>query len=252
VTSGFKDHFSARSDDYARYRPTYPDELFRFLASVVEERSVAWDCATGSGQVAVALTTYFSRVIASDASESQVAAAIPHPHVRYRVAAAEQSGLADNSVDLLTVGQAFHWFDEAVFLSEAQRVLKPSGVLAIWCYELCHVANECDAIIDTLYRDIVGEYWPPERVMIEQGYRGVQLPGEIVAAPTFEMSLNWRHQDMLGYLGTWSACKRYESEKDSDPVALIAATLAESWGKEERRVCWPLQIKVCRANTLLE
>lgn len=249
---GFKDHFSARSDDYARYRPTYPDELFQYLASVVDERSVAWDCATGSGQAAVALAGYFLRVIASDASESQVSAAIPHPHVTYRVASAEQSGLTDNSVDLLTVGQAFHWFDEALFLCEAQRVLKRSGVLAIWCYELCHVATECDAIIDTLYRDIVGEFWPPERVTIEQGYRGVQLPGEAIAAPTFEMSSNWRVEDMLGYLGTWSACKRYESEKGSDPVALIAVQLAEAWGEGERRVSWPLKIKVCRANTLLE
>jgi hypothetical protein len=197
VTVGFKDHFSARSDDYARYRPTYPDKLFQYLASVVEERSVAWDCATGSGQ-------------------------------------------------------AFHWFYEAMFLSEAQRVLKPSGVLAIWCYELCLVAKKCDAIIDTLYRDIVGEFWPPERVTIEQGYASVQLPGEAIAAPTFEMSLSWRVEDMLGYLRTWSACKRYESEKGSDPVALIAVPLAEAWGKEERRVSWPLQIKVCRANTLLE
>jgi len=252
VTVGFKDHFSARSDDYVRYRPTYPDELFQYLASVVEERSVAWDCATGSGQAAVALAKYFSHVIASDASESQVSAAIPHPHVTYRVASAEQSGLADNSVDLLTVGQAFHWFDEAMFLSEAQRVLKPSGVLAIWCYELCLVTNKCDAIIDRLYRDIVGEFWPPERVTIEQGYQGVQLPGEAIAAPAFEMSLNWQVEDMLGYLGTWSACKLYESEKGSDPVALIAAPLAEAWGKGERRVSWPLQIKVCRANTLLE
>jgi len=252
VTLGFKDHFSTRPDDYARYRPTYPDELFEYLASVVEERSVAWDCATGSGQAAVALARYFPRIIASDASESQVAAAIPHPQVTYRVAAAEQSGLADNSVDLLTVGQAFHWFDEAMFLSEAQRVLKSSGVLAIWCYEICLVTDKCDAIIDTLYRDIVGDFWPPERVTIEQGYASVRLPGEAIVAPRVEMTLNWRVEDMLGYLGTWSACKHFKAEKGSDPVALIAAPLADAWGKGEHRVSWPLQIKVCRANTLLE
>ena len=252
MTVGFKDHFSARSDSYAQYRPTYPPDLFQFLASVVEGHSVAWDCATGSGQAALALADYFKEVIASDASESQIAAAIPHPRVNYRVARAEQSGLADNCVDLLTVGQAFHWFDEAAFFSEAQRVLTPSGVLAIWCYELCHVATECDAIVDTLYREIVGEYWPPERVTIDQGYSRVTLPGEAVAVPTFDMLLDWEVSDMLGYLRTWSASKRFEVEKGSDPVALIEVQLAAAWGDRARRVTWPLHIKASRANTLVE
>lgn len=252
MTGGFKDHFSARSSHYAQYRPTYPDELFQFLTSVVDAHSVAWDCATGNGQAAIALGDYFSKVIASDASRTQIASAIPHPGVEYRVASAEYSGLEDNSVDLLTVGQAFHWFDEAAFLAEAQRVLKPPGVLAIWCYELCHVTNDCDAIVDTLYRDIVGEYWPPERVTIEQGYSGVTLPGELVVVPALNMTLDWVVGDMLGYLRTWSACKRYESEKGSDPVALIAKRLAAVWGEDTRRVTWPLHVKVSRANTLLE
>ena len=252
MTVGFKDHFSLRSDGYARYRPTYPDELFRFLASTAVNHDVAWDCATGSGQAAVTLTDYFSTVVASDASRSQIDAATTHPNVEYRVAGAEQSGLADNSVDLVTVGQAFHWFDQDDFFAEASRVLKPAGVLAIWCYELCHVTIKCDAIVDTLYRDIVGEFWPPERLMIEQGYSNVKLPGEAVAVPDFEMSLAWRAADMLGYLRTWSACKRYEAEKGSDPVREIAAQLVAAWGDEERQVSWPLCLKASRAKTLLE
>jgi len=252
VTVGFKDHFSARSGCYAQYRPTYPHELFQFLASVAENHSVAWDCATGSGQAAMVLADYFKKVIASDASRSQIAAAVPAPRVEYRVASAEQSGLAGNGVDLVTVGQAFHWFDEASFLAEAQRVLRPSGVLAIWCYELCHVTQECDAIVDTLYRDIVGEYWPPERVMIEEGYALVDLPGEPLEVPAFEMTSDWKASDMLGYLRTWSACKRFESEKGSDPVVLVEAGLAAAWGDGLRRVTWPLHIKASRANTLVE
>ena len=252
MTAGFKDHFSTQSVGYAQYRPTYPDALFQFLASVSSQHLLAWDCATGSGQAAVALADFFDEVIASDASESQIAAAAKHSQVEYHVASAEQSGLTDNSVDLLTVGQAFHWFDEALFLAEAQRVLKPSGVLAIWCYELCHVTKECDAIVDTLYREIVGEYWPPERVRIEQGYSSVKLPGEVIAVPEFKMALGWRVADMLGYLRTWSASKRYESEKGSDPVLSVEAELRKSWGEGERRVTWPLYLKVSRANTLLE
>ncbi len=252
MTVGFKDHFSTRSRGYAQYRPSYPDELFQFLASITDDRNLAWDCATGSGQAAVALADYFSDVIATDASQSQIDTAVVHPQVEYRVATAEQSGLAEESVDLLTVGQALHWFDRALFIDEARRVLKPRGALAIWCYELCHVTDECDVLIHTLYRDIVGDFWPPERVTIEQGYSNVELPGESVAVPEFEMSLDWRAADMFGYLRTWSACKHYESEKGSDPVTEIEAELAEAWGDKERRVVWPLRIKISRVNTLLE
>ena len=252
MTAEFKDHFSKGSGGYAQYRPTYPDELFRFLSSVTVDHTSAWDCATGSGQAAIALTNYFSNVIASDASQSQIDAAMAHSEVDYRVAPAEESGLEDQSQDLVTVGQALHWFDEQAFMAEAGRVLRPDGVLAVWFYEICHVNAECDVIVDTLYRDIVGDYWPPERATIESGYVDVEMPGEPIMVPPFEMSLDWSASDMLGFLRTWSACKRYESDKGSDPVVLIAAPLEAAWGPNSRRVVWPLQIKASRVNTLLE
>jgi len=252
VTGGFKDHFSALSAAYSKYRPTYPVELFQFLASIVSANTLAWDCATGSGQVAVELTDYFSDVVASDASQSQIHAATQYAGVEYRVATAEQSGLADSSVDLITVGQAFHWFDEPLFMAEVCRVLRPEGVLAIWCYELCAVSDECDAIVDKLYRDILEDYWSPERMMVEQGYSGVTMPGVAVPAPEFVMSLEWCAADMLGYLRTWSACKRFESQKGSDPVEIISAELGSAWGDGVRLVTWPLSIKVSRPNTLLD
>jgi SAM-dependent methyltransferase len=252
LTVGFKDHFSQRSDNYGQYRPTYPDKLFQFLASEVANDEIAWDCGTGNGQAATALADYFRKVVASDASQSQIAAAVPDPRVDYRVASAEESGLASGSVDLVTVGQAFHWFDRSLFMAEAQRVLKPAGVLAIWCYELCNVNEECDAIVDTLYRDIVGKHWPPERIMIEQAYSDVEMPGETIQAPELRMTLEWRAAEMLGYLRTWSACLRFEQENKRDPVDEIAANLSEAWGNESRQVFWPLHIKASRANTLVE
>lgn len=131
-------------------------------------------------------------------------------------------------------------------------MLRPNGVLALWCYEICEVTIECDAIIDRLYRDIVGAYWPPERVLIEQGYDDLELPGAAIDAPPFDMSLDWTAADMLGYLRTWSACKRYEAEQGSDPVEQIEAALVDAWGPESRRVSWPLKLKISRPNTLLE
>ncbi len=249
---GFKDHFSRQADGYARYRPTYPPELFRYLTSLADSPSVCWDCATGNGQAAIALAEHFGQVIASDASEAQIAQAAAHPGVSYRVATAERSGLDSGSVELVTVGQAFHWFDAAAFFREAKRVLRPKGVLALWCYGVCEVSEECDAVIDRLYSGIVGDFWPPERAMIEQGYAGVELPGMPIAAPSFDMSLDWTAADMLGYLRTWSAVKHYEAAHGSDPVAEIEASLHEAWGASRRRVSWPLKLKISRPNTLLE
>ncbi len=252
VPAHFKDHFSTQSGDYARFRPSYPATLFDFLSSVTSQHTFAWDAATGNGQAAVALTNYFRGVVASDASEAQIASAIPHPKVEYRVARAEDSGLDDNTIDLVTVGQAFHWFEQDAFLREAARVLHSDGVLALWCYEICHVNEQCDAVIDRLYSDIVGGYWPAERVFIEQGYDSVTLPGEQLVTPDLAMSLQWTAQDMLGYVSTWSACKRYQADKGKDPVEIISEALVRSWGEAARTVSWPLKLKVSRINSLLE
>src|ERR1051326_7411546 len=107
----FKDHFSKQATGYAKFRPRYPQKLFDYLGSIAPSRQLAWDCATGNGQAAVGLASVFDRVIATDASEKQIANAEQHDHVEYRVAPAEESGLESSSIDLIMVAQALHWFD---------------------------------------------------------------------------------------------------------------------------------------------
>lgn len=241
----FKDHFSAQSAGYARRRPHYPPELYEFLAGLGGRR-FAWDCATGNGQAAVALAERFGRVIATDASRAQIDAAMPHPAVSYRVAAAEDSGLDTDSVDLVTVGQALHWFDTPRFFAEAARVLVPGGSVAAWCYELCIVSPECDAAVGRLYDEIVAPFWPPERRLIEERYAGIRFPGTEIDVPAFHMSVRWTVDDMLGYLRTWSACQRYRREHGDDPVGQVEAELRKAWGGASRTVRWPLTARVSR------
>jgi SAM-dependent methyltransferase len=159
----FKDHFSSASDRYAAYRPDYPAALFAWLAGLCAERELAWDCATGSGQAALGLAPHFRRVVATDASAEQVRHAAPHPLIDYRVAPAEASGLADHSVDLVTVAQAAHWFDLPRFYAEAARVLKPGGAIAVWGYGRMLLPGEMDGLFQRFYAKTVGPYWPPER-----------------------------------------------------------------------------------------
>ncbi len=130
----FHDHFSGVANRYADFRPHYPAALFDWLATLVPKDSLVWDCAAGNGQASYDLATRFAHVIATDASKEQIASATPHPKVEFRVAPAEQSGLADGSAGLITVAQAVHWFDLDRFWVEAKRVLKGGGLLAFWGY----------------------------------------------------------------------------------------------------------------------
>lgn len=224
----------------------YPESLFDFLADCCKDLVHAWDCATGNGQTAVALTRFFDRVTATDASAAQIEAAKMHPKIDYRVANAEASGLPGKSVDLITVSQALHWFAIDRFFDEAVRVLVPGGVLAAWSYELCTVDPACDAIILGFYREI-DEYWPPERRMVEERYRNVILPMPAIAAPDFEMAAEWTADAMLGYLRTWSACQRCLRDRGVDPVSALEDALRASWGASAREVRWPLALKIGRA-----
>src|ERR1700744_5481314 len=105
----FKDHFSGVAGRYADFRPRYPVELFDYLAGFATPDATVWDCAAGNGQATLDLAERHARVIATDASAEQIAAAPSHPRVEYRVAPAEQSGLPEASVALITVAQALHW-----------------------------------------------------------------------------------------------------------------------------------------------
>ncbi|HEU0053369.1 MAG TPA: class I SAM-dependent methyltransferase [Longimicrobium sp.] len=245
-SAAFKDHFSGHADAYARYRPTYPPALFDWLAEIAPDRERAWDCATGNGQAARELAERFGEVIATDASEKQIHAALPQPRIAYRVAPAEASGIEDASVSLVTVAQAVHWFDLDAFYREARRVLKPGGVLAVWAYKVFTSTPEIDRVVDHLYRDVVGPYWPLDRGMIEEDYRPVVLPFETVAAPLFAMEAWWTLDDAAGYLRTWSATRGYLEAHGADPVELVMNDLARAWGDGERLVSWPLILKVGR------
>ena len=152
----FKGHFSGHAVEYAKFRPHYPDELFEYLALISPRHELAWDCATGNGPAAVGLARHFDSVIATDASAQQIASAELNDRISYRVAPAEASGIDSASVDLILVAQALHWFDIDRFFTEAKRVLKENGALAISSYNVLEIAPEIDAIIWEFYRETTG------------------------------------------------------------------------------------------------
>jgi SAM-dependent methyltransferase len=242
----FKDHFSAHAAEYARYRPRYPDVLFEYLASLCPANEVAWDCATGNGQAAHGLAAHFARVVATDASADQIANAAPHARVAYHVATAAASPLAARAADLVTVAQALHWLDLDAFYAEVKRVLKPGGVLAVWAYGLLQIDPAVDAVVKRFYEEVVGPYWPLERRLVEDRYQSLPFPFEEIELPAFSMSLAWSLDDLYGYLGTWSATRRFMKTHGANPTDQIADALAEAWGDpdETKLAEWGLPLRV--------
>lgn len=250
---GFQDHFSKQAADYAKYRPTYPDALFDWLAAEAPSRALALDVATGNGQAALALAVAarFERVVATEPSEAQLAAAPAHPGVVYRQEPAERCSLEDASADLVTVAQALHWFDVPAFLAEAARVLRPGGLLAVWCYTRFASEPALDAILGRFYEDVVGPYWPPERRWLESGYAGLALPASLarlVAVPRFAMEARWTLDELLGYLATWSATQRYRDARAEDPLAPLRRELEGAFTAPAtpRAFRWPLELLAAR------
>jgi SAM-dependent methyltransferase len=241
----FRDHFSGVATGYARYRPGYPGALFDWLAGVAPRRELAWDCACGSGQAARPLASRFARIVATDASLQQLANASPIDDVSLCAAAAEAAPLAAGTVDLVTVGQALHWFDLDAFAAEVRRVLVPGGVVAAWTYGLPRIDDDqIDAVIHSFIDETLGPYWPPETEHVLDGYASLVLPFAALDPPPFVMTAEWSLSRFLSFTQTWSGVARFIEARGDDPVDVLADRLAPLWDADSggRTVRWTLKI----------
>ncbi len=248
-TKKFQDHFSGVANRYADFRPHYPAAFFDYLATLVSPNATVWDCACGNGQASHDLAARFAKVTATDASKEQIASATPNPKIEFCAATAEESGLPDQSVELVTVAQALHWFNFEKFFAEVRRVLKPGGVLAAWAYGVNQVEGEAvNEIVQDFYSNVVGPFWPPERMLVEEGYRTIPFPFQEISAPVFKMEVRWTMEQLLGYFSTWSATNRYIKANGTNPLPGLGDKLLAIWGdvNSPRLVSWPLSLRVGR------
>ncbi len=243
----FKDHFSGHAGAYARFRPNYPPALFAWIAEQAPSRLVAWDCACGSGQAAAQLAGHFDAVIATDASARQIECASGPANVEFRVAGADHSGLPARSVDAICVAQALHWFDVEAFYAEARRVARAGAVLAVWMYASVKVSG-LTPLLTEFEHVTVGPYWPAERKHIDNRYAQLQLPGRQLHVPGWQMAAQWPLAHLLGYVGSWSAVRRYRAATGTDPLPALADELTAQWGDPRtcRDIRWPLVVRATR------
>jgi ubiquinone/menaquinone biosynthesis C-methylase UbiE len=243
--------FSQNSDQYAKHRPQYPEELFAYLNEISAEHDSAWDCATGNGQAAISCAKYFTHVEATDISAEQIQHCLVHPKIHYSVCPAEHTPFANNSFDLIVVATAVHWFDQAQFFQEVERVLKPKGILAIWSYGFFTIESEIDDMIAKELLEPIDPFWASGNRQVMNGYRDLILPLEKISnLPSFSMQVEWNLEQLSAYLRTWSAVKRYSTELGIDSVARLESKLKKTWKdpNDVKVASMPLFLKVSRKS----
>jgi len=248
MTTSSANHFSSKSEEYSFSRPLYPDSLFKFLNEITSNKDLAWDCATGNGQAAIGLCKYFNKVIASDASTSQINNRFQRDNITYDVFPAENANIQDNCVNLITVAQAVHWFDLERFYREVRRVGKRNGIIAVWSYGM----HKIDPVIDkigeklTVRGEILGKYWPQETKYVKDDYKTIPFPFKEIEVPGFEMRVTWSLDDLFAYMQTWSSVKRFQKEKNYNPLDLVKEEMKNLWGKEDEQklIRWDVNLRI--------
>jgi SAM-dependent methyltransferase len=244
-SSNFRDYFSGHAGDYASGRPVYPPSLVMALAERCRGHELALDCGCGSGQLSTLLAERFERVVAIDPSAPQIAHALPHPRVEYRVAPAEHSGVAGQSADLVVAAQAVHWFDQPAFWQEVRRVARPGALCALVTYNLLHIEPRIDACIRHFHDVVLQEHWPPERASVINDYRDIAFPFPELAMPPLEIVAEWQFEGLINYLKTWSALKLAEKKLPESPLVAVRRELEALWGESSQRrtLRWPLTVR---------
>lgn len=157
--------FTDRVGDYAKYRPTYPEALFADLDAFWSSSSVVADVGAGTGLFTRLVAPRVGRVWALEPNEAMrtegQAQSGEFPSITWASGTAEDTGLADASLDALVCAQAFHWFNRAPTAREWRRILKPSApVVLVW--------NERDEEASPLQADynVLLNRWCPEYPLV--------------------------------------------------------------------------------------
>lgn len=237
---------------YAKYRPTTPEIVIHKILNFLKQQDCpplkALDVGCGSGQSTRILAEHFKEVVGTDVSENQLKEAQLNPenpkNVTFRISPAESCPLEDGSVSVITASQCAHWFNLDQFYKEADRLLKPNGVLAIYGYEIPKfiVDNDpiqCKQLNDLLfeYYESLSPYWEPARRTVDDCYRSITLPyqdqsrEEAIRVRKSSSALSY-----LGYLTSWSGYQSWlkqDKEAAEERFNQFIKQLKEILGKED-------------------
>jgi SAM-dependent methyltransferase len=208
--------FSTRVDAYTRYRPDYPDALVPELLDKTGLEAGAKVADIGSG------TGIFTRHLLQQ--QLKAYAVEPNPPMRAAAEAslgddprftsvdgkAEQTGLADASIDLITAAQAFHWFDQTAARTEFRRILKPTGQVAL-IWNRRDTRQPLQQAYDAILREFAPEYGKVNHMGLDADQIGSFLQPERMQQLHFANCQRLDFNGLLGRLQSSSYCPAVDS-----------------------------------------
>lgn len=277
----FRSYDRASAAAYASHRKGYPQRLFdHILKQHVDAGGgldVLVDVGCGPGPATRQLAPRFEKVYGLDPGDSMIDAARElggstktGGRIVYALSSAEEidvtlerMGVANESVDMITVATAAHWFDMPRFYAAAAKMLKPTGTLAMWCTGWWHVdkrrtpnAEKVSAVMDDyllermrawampgnliccgLYKNLelpwttgVGEDWDKERFSRRTWNEGGRLEEDEMGqeGDGFLLRMNVTWEEARAMLGTQSMVNRWrEAHKDALQRGEVKDTIDE-------------------------
>lgn len=215
--------WSKTSEDYAIHRPGYLPSFYqrldRFGIGVPGQKVL--DLATGTGTLARSFAAAGAEVVGIDIAEGQIdsakrLAAEENVTVDFRVSSAEESGLPDNSFDLISASQCWLYFDKSRIIPEVKRLLKPGGRLMTchlcWLPRVDEIARETEALVLKHNPDWSAGDWSGAIPYFPEWASG---EFEIEAMFYFDEEIRFTHESWRGRI---RACRGVAATLPSDRV----------------------------------
>ena len=159
-----KTRFSNRVENYVRYRPSYPETIVKALleSGALNQNDTIADIGSGTGISTKVFLSQGFTCIGVEPNQAMREAAEKYlsnfPHFQSIDGSAEATTLNNDSVDLVIVGQAFHWFDQTASKVEFQRILKPGKSVALIWNERAHKGTAFQAGYEELLKHFCNDY----------------------------------------------------------------------------------------------
>ncbi|MBO1926486.1 class I SAM-dependent methyltransferase [Thiomicrorhabdus sp. 6S2-11] len=237
--------FENNGANYATYRPVYPQELATALSQLCQNHQTALDVGCGTGQLTYLLSKHFVSVIGTDTSRSQLEFAQTAENIRYLHESAEDTRLENDSVDLVVVAQAAHWFNLDSFYQEVKRIAVQDAVIALISYGVPYIEASVNSVFQQGYWQQIHQYWPDERKHVENGYIELPFPFQEIDFPETFIHKEMNLDEFIGYIRTWSAYKKAQERQEVTAFTLFFEQLERSWGNRAKthKVSWPISVR---------
>lgn len=233
---------------YSKYRPSYPQTLIERIIFYLKQKhngpyNLAVDVGCGTGQATKLFSPYFTHINAYDVSENQIKQARlvqTEANISFNVSSSESLPLADESVDLITVATAAHWFDLEKFYTECKRVLKINGVLAIFTNLIPRIINKNESLEQTLtqlinnYNHILQPYASDRMKYVMNRYKDINPTLEDVERDdSLYIDYMWTIDELIQYLRTYSCFQNYcEINSNNGLLDRIKASILDAFKNE--------------------